>query len=352
MTASIEDVAKRAGVSIATVSRSLRGLPDVAPSTRHRVLVAARELDYVASPFAARLASGRTATVGVVVPFVNRWYYGEFLAGAESQLYASGFDLLLYNLADPDGRQRFFTMMRVRKRVDALLVASLVLTDSEADALLTLGCPIGLLGFARPGFHSSRIDDTRSARTAVEHLLAMGHRRIGLIGGDTDDPMRFTPPLHRRSGYLRALQDAGIEYRADFEELGYYTVAGGEHAAEVLLDRPDPPTALFAESDEMAFGAIRAIRRRGLRAPQDVAVIGFDDHASAELMDLSTIRQPIGTQAGELTGRVLEALNDPSAEPFDRVVPTELVVRGSTNPARSVYQHCSVASSPATNQAD
>jgi len=121
MTASIEDVAKRAGVSIATVSRSLRGLPDVAPSTRHRVLVAARELDYVASPFAARLASGRTATVGVVVPFVNRWYYGEFLAGAESQLYASGFDLLLYNLADPDGRQRFFTMMRVRKRVDALL---------------------------------------------------------------------------------------------------------------------------------------------------------------------------------------------------------------------------------------
>ena len=203
MTASIEDVAKRAGVSIATVSRSLRGLPDVAPSTRHRVLVAARELDYVASPFAARLASGRTATVGVVVPFVNRWYYGEFLAGAESQLYASGFDLLLYNLADPDGRQRFFTMMRVRKRVDALLVASLVLTDSEADALRTLGCPIGLLGFARPGFHSSRIDDTRSARTAVEHLLAMGHRRIGLIGGDTEDPMRFTPPLHRRSGYIR-----------------------------------------------------------------------------------------------------------------------------------------------------
>jgi DNA-binding LacI/PurR family transcriptional regulator len=243
-------------------------------------------------------------------------------------------------------------MMRVRKRVDALLVASLVLTDSEADALLTLGCPIGLLGFARPGFHSSRIDDTRSTRTAVEHLLAMGHRRIGLIGGDTDDPMRFTPPLHRRSGYIRALQDAGIDYRADFEELGYYTVAGGEHAAELLLDQPDPPTALFAESDEMAYGAIRAIRRRGLRVPQDVAVIGFDDHASAELMDLSTIRQPIGTQAGELTGRVLEALNDPSAEPFDRIVPTELVVRGSTDPARSVYQHCPVAPSAATNRAD
>jgi LacI family transcriptional regulator, repressor for deo operon, udp, cdd, tsx, nupC, and nupG len=337
MTASIEDVAKRAGVSIATVSRSLRGLPDVAPSTRHRVLLAARELDYVASPFAARLASGRTATVGVVVPFVNRWYYGEFLAGAEAQLFAGGFDLLLYNLADPAGRQRFFTMMRVRKRVDALLVASLVLSDSEADALLTLGCPIGLLGFARPGFHSTRIDDTASARTAVDHLHAMGHRKIGLIGGDTEDPMRFTPPLHRRSGYIGALQDAGLEYRADYEELGYYTVAGGEHAAEILLDRPDPPTALFAESDEMAFGAIRAIRRRGLRVPEDVAVIGFDDHASSQLMDLSTIRQPVAAQAGELTGRVLAALNEPSTKPYDRIVPTDLVIRGSTDLARSVY---------------
>jgi LacI family transcriptional regulator, repressor for deo operon, udp, cdd, tsx, nupC, and nupG len=337
MTASIEDVAKRAGVSIATVSRSLRGLPDVAPSTRDRVLVAARELDYVASPFAARLASGRTATVGVVVPFVNRWYFAEFLGSAEAQLHAGGFDLLLYNLADPEGRQHFFTMMRVRKRVDALIVASLVLTDVEADALLALECPVGLLGFARAGFHSSRIDDRRSSRIAVEHLLALGHRRIALIGGDTDDPMRFTPPLHRREGYVAALADAGIDYRADYEELGFFTVEGGERAADVLLSRPDPPTALFAESDEMAYGAIRAIRRRRLRVPQDVAVIGFDDHASAALMDLSTIRQPVVQQAAELTDRVLAALGDPSVEPFDRIVPTELVVRGSSDRSRSVY---------------
>src|SRR6478735_12375009 len=106
MTASIEDVAKRAGVSIATVSRSLRGLPDVAPSTRHRVLVAARELDYVASPFAARLASGRTSTIGVVVPFVDRWYFAQVLGGLESQLVAGGYDVLLYNLADTPGRER------------------------------------------------------------------------------------------------------------------------------------------------------------------------------------------------------------------------------------------------------
>src|SRR6476661_1358112 len=170
MTASIEDVAKRAGVSIATVSRSLRGLPDVAPSTRHRVLVAARELDYVASPFAARLASGRTATVGVVVPFVNRWFFAEVIDTVETSLRKAGFDLLLYNLGDETGRSRFFDVMPMRKRVDAVLVVSLVLSDEEITALESLGCPVGLLGFPRSGFLSTRIDDIESAKAAVTHL--------------------------------------------------------------------------------------------------------------------------------------------------------------------------------------
>src|ERR1700744_4493793 len=158
MTASIEDVARRAGVSIATVSRSLRGLPDVAASTRDRVLAAARELDSVASPFAARLASGRSATVGVVVPFVNRWYFAEVLGAVESVLHPAGYDLLLYNLGDEAGRQRFFELMPVRKRGDALVIAGLVLSDREAAALQALLCPIGMLGIERDGFHSSRID--------------------------------------------------------------------------------------------------------------------------------------------------------------------------------------------------
>ena len=122
MAASIEDVARLAGVSIATVSRALRGLPDVATTTRDRVLDAAAELDYVASPFAARLASGRTATVGVVVPFVNRWFFAEVIDTVETALRKAGFDLLLYNLGDEAGRTRFFDVMPMRKRVDAVLV--------------------------------------------------------------------------------------------------------------------------------------------------------------------------------------------------------------------------------------
>lgn len=357
MATSIEDVARLAGVSIATVSRALRGLPDVAAHTRDRVLAAATELDYVASPFAARLASGRTATVGVVVPFVNRWFFAEVIATVESVLRRSGFDLLLYNLGDEQGRSRFFEVMPMRKRVDAVLVVSLVLSDDELGALEVLNRPVGLLGLQRPGLLSCRIDDEAGARTGVAHLLELGHRRIGLIGGDTDDPMRFTPPLHRRDGYREALLAAGIEPDPDLEALGYFTVAGGAEAARRLLDQPDRPTALFAESDEMAFGALATARRMGLRVPEDVAVVGFDDHVHADLMDLSTISQPVGEQALDITTRLLGAIGAADSEPTDGsaaedepsashvpgaaadavVLPTRLVVRGSTDRSSSVY---------------
>jgi LacI family transcriptional regulator, repressor for deo operon, udp, cdd, tsx, nupC, and nupG len=335
--ASIEDVARLAGVSIATVSRALRGLPDVAQSTRERVLDAARQLDYVASPFAARLASGRTATVGVVVPFVNRWFFAEVIDTVETALRKSGFDLLLYNLGDSEGRSRFFDVMPMRKRVDAVLVSSLVLTEDEITSLASLSCPIGLLGFDHPGFLSTRIDDVGSARTAVGHLLELGHRRIGLIGGDTDDPMRFTPPLHRQDGYHEALRDAGIEPDPELEVLGYFTIDGGREACERLVSLPDRPTAIFAESDEMAYGALWTLRRHGLRVPQDVAVIGFDDHANAAMMDLSTMRQPVAEQALDVSTRLLAAIAADSAISDEVVLPTEMIVRGSTDASRSVF---------------
>lgn len=335
MVASIEDVARRAGVSIATVSRALRGLPDVATSTRDRVLQAAADLNYVASPFAARLASGRTATVGLVVPFVNRWFFAEVIATVEYALRRGGFDLLLYNLGDAGGRARFFDVMPMRKRVDAVLIASLMLEEAEFTALTDLGRPVGLLGLQRKGYLSACIDDVASARMAVEHLLSLGHRRIALIGGDTDDPMAFTPPLHRRDGYRDALQAAGVEIDPALEHLGYFTVEGGREATRYLLAQSERPTAIFAESDEMAYGALREIRDAGLRVPEDIAVVGFDDQPLSELMDLTTVRQPVADQALDVTTRLLaliaEADGDPARDPAV-ILPTELIVRGSTVP--------------------
>jgi DNA-binding LacI/PurR family transcriptional regulator len=333
MVASIEDVARHAGVSIATVSRALRGLPDVASSTRDRVLAAASELNYVASPFAARLASGRTTTVGLVVPFVNRWFFAEVIATVETALRQAGFDLLLYNLGDQEGRARFFDVMPMRKRVDGVLVASIVLEDTEFDALADLKRPLGLLGLEREGVLSTRIDDVAAARAAVDHLVALGHRRIALIGGDTDDPMAFTPPLHRRDGYRDALAAAGLDADPQWEHLGYFTVEGGRDAARRLLALDDRPSAIFAESDEMAYGALREIRDAGLRVPEDLAVIGFDDQPLSDLMRLSSIRQPVAEQALDITTRLLALIAEDTDEPPSNasvVLPTELVARGST----------------------
>jgi DNA-binding LacI/PurR family transcriptional regulator len=332
MVASIEDVARHAGVSIATVSRALRGLPDVAAATRDRVLAAATELNYVASPFAARLASGRTTTVGLVVPFVSRWFFGEVIATVEAALRHAGFDLLLYNLGDAEGRGRFFDVMPMRKRVDGVLVASLVLDDAEFSALVELNRPVGLLGLERDGFLSARIDDVGAARAAVDHLVGLGHRRIGLIGGDTDDPMAFTPPLHRRDGYRDALQAAGLDADPALEHLGYFTVEGGRAATRRLRALPERPTAIFAESDEMAYGALREIGRAGLRVPEDIAVIGFDGQPFAELMDLSTVRQPVAEQALDITTRLLRLIagDEDAATAPAVVLPTELIARAST----------------------
>ena len=271
------------------------------------------------------------------MPFVNRWFFAEVIDTVETALRQAGYDLLLYNLGDEAGRARFFDVMPMRKRVDGVLVASLVLSDDETAALQSLGCPVGLLGFARPGFLSTRIDDVESARLAVTHLTDLGHRRIGLIGGDTDDPMRFTPPLHRADGYHTALRAVGVEPDPTLEVLGYFTIDGGEQACRTLLERADPPTAIFAESDEMAYGAMRALRRMGRRVPEDVAIIGFDDHSTAELMDLSTVRQPVAEQALDVSTRLLAAVGTQVEVEADVVLPTEIVVRGSTDPSHTVY---------------
>ncbi|WP_322768007.1 LacI family DNA-binding transcriptional regulator [Frankia sp. Cr1] len=314
MSGSIEEVAALAGVSTATVSRALRGLPNVAESTRIRVVAAAAQLLYVASPQASRLASGRTGTVGVVVPYVTRWFFAQIISGAEAVLRAGGLDLLLYNLGDDAGRARFFDAVPLRKRVDAVLVLCLPLTPMEIEVLQALNVPVVVVGAAVPGFAGVRIDDVAGATVAVRHLINLGHRRIGLISGgatgegsDDREPMRFTAPTDRRRGYRHALRSAGIPLDSRLEAAGHFTVRGGEQAMAELLSAQAPPTAVFAESDEMAMGALRTLRRAGLRVPDDLSVVGFDGHEMAELFDLTTIVQPVVRQ-GEIAAQLLLSL--------------------------------------------
>ncbi|MBE8522098.1 LacI family DNA-binding transcriptional regulator [Amycolatopsis sp. H6(2020)] len=332
---SIRDVAKQAQVSTATASRALRGLPSVTAETRARVERAAAELDYVIPFNASSLASGRTNSIGIVVPFVSRWFFGTVIAGAETVLREAGLDLVVYGVPDEPSRARFFTEMPVRRRVDAILVLCLPLTRWETDALLALRVPVVLVGSTADGVSSVRIDDFAGATHAVRHLVELGHRRIGLLGETDPPPHGFTTPGRRRNGYLRALAEAGIEPEPALEAAGRFTAADGQVAMDRLLALRNPPTAVFAMSDEMAFGALQALRRTGVDVPTGMSVIGYDDHELAAALDLSTIAQPVVAQGERAAGLLLDQLQRQAA-PTEVVLPTELIRRGTTGPAAAL----------------
>lgn len=335
MTVKITEVARVAGVSASTVSRALRGRSGVSEEVRDEITRIAAELGYTASRHASSLASGRTSTVGVIAPYVGRWFFGHVLDAAEHELSAAGYDLLLYNVATDETRNRFFTRMPARKRVDAVL-SLLIPTEEEADVLRSLGLPLGIVvGEPRPGFTTVGIDDHAGARLAVRHLVNLGHRRIGMLGTGPTAPMHWTTPLTRRAAYLDVLADAGIPYDPRLDLDGGYTVEGGERAMTELLAADNPPTAVFAQSDEMAMGALRALRRHRLQTPQDISIVGFDDHELAEVVGLTTVAQPVAEQGAELARLLLKQLASPS-EPAPEYVemPVRLVLRETTAPPR------------------
>jgi DNA-binding LacI/PurR family transcriptional regulator len=224
--------------------------------------------------------------------------------------------------------------MPLRRRVDALIVLNLPLSKPEAEALVSMEVPIAVLGTRIPGCWHVSIDNAEGASTAVRHLINLGHRRIGMITGALGDPRGFTTPIVRQHAYRSVLAQADIPYEPELEARGNFGIDEGASAMAKLLSLPDPPTAVFAESDQMAFGALRTLNRMGLRAPDDVSVIGFDNHETAELLDLTTIAQPVAHQGELLARQILDALSGASEEPTRVVVPTRLVVRGTTGAAR------------------
>jgi DNA-binding LacI/PurR family transcriptional regulator len=331
--ASIVDVARLAGVSVATVSRALRGLPNVSEATRERVLSAAAELEYIASPLAAALVTGRTHSVGVIASYAGRWFFAEALRGIEEGLRDSGYDLVLHVLPEGARREQFFVGLPVRRRVDALAVVGLQLTPAELETLRHLQIPIIGVAEPLPGVHTERIDNEQAAGLAVRHLLDLGHRRIAMIGGGPSaDPEAV--PAARSRGFTAALRGLAPVAVVD----GRFTPEGGACAMAELLAGPERPTAVFCQSDEMAFGALQAIHRAGLRCPDDVSVIGFDDHELAAAFDLTTVAQPVAEQGAAAARRLTAALDGSAPGPAfgpseDSLHPVRLVPRGTTAPA-------------------
>lgn len=330
---SIAEVARAAGVSTATVSRVMRDVSGVSERTRQRVRAVAADFRYEASPSASRLATGRTGAVGIVVPYVTQWFFAQVIHGAEQVLRQHDLDVLLYNASDTQARARVFEQRLLHQRVDAVLVLTFPLTDVEEQGLRELNKPVAIVGASIADCASVRIDDFASAGKVVQHLINLGHEHIGLISGHPDEPMGFTAPADRRRGWREVLIASGLELERCPEVYGDFTVASGAQAMAEMLSQPNPPTAVFAESDEMAVGAIRTLRRAGLAVPADMSVAGFDDHELADLFDLTTVAQP-AQREGRLAAEYLIDALDHGAETTSAAITidTQLMIRGSTSP--------------------
>jgi len=332
---SIEDVAQRAGVSTATVSRALSGNGPVSAAAREKVAEAATALDYVVSSTASSLASGRTKNVGLMVPYLARWFFTSVIEGAQQALMRHGYDVTLYNLSGSVAeRETVFDVFLQRKRIDGIITVSLKLSFAEVERLHAFGKPVVGVGGPIDGVRTLTLDDDAVSSLATGHLLALGHTHIAHIGGSEDYDLEFHIPTNRRHGYEAALRKAGIEPRPEFFATADFTIQGGYHAAKQLLGNPlRRPTAIFASSDEMAIGCILAARDLGLVVPRDISIIGIDGHELSEFFGLTTVSQYPQAQ-GEHAVEILMNLLVPGKHPEipeNTPIGYDLVVRSSTS---------------------
>jgi DNA-binding LacI/PurR family transcriptional regulator len=330
--ARIADVAARAGVGVATVSRVLNGRSGVRPSTQQRVVEAIEALNYRPSSLARSLSLQRTMVVAALLPWFTNPSAVQRVRGIVDGLSGSRYDLMVFDIESEGRQRRAFELFDRGERADGLLVVSTLPPEPEVDRLRAAGIPCVLIDAVHPSFPSIAVDDVAGGEIATRHLVALGHRRIALIG-DPPPEFRFEWSRDRTRGYERALASAGIEMRSELVREGTRLPDVARAVATELLSLPERPTAVFAASDTQAIGVLEAARALGIQVPEELSVIGFDDIEVASYVGLTTVRQPLvrsGRRGAEL---LLEALAGERVEPLRELLPLELVVRGTTGPA-------------------
>ncbi|HWI64884.1 MAG TPA: LacI family DNA-binding transcriptional regulator [Symbiobacteriaceae bacterium] len=331
----IRDLAKRAGVSVATVSRVLNNYPDVSEETKQKVLALVQETNFRPSNAARSLVTRRSNIIGVFFlqdhmnSMVIHPFFQEVVVSFKRAVGTRGYDLLFFTSQKP-GDGDFTYLKRCRHHaIDGVVLMGANRTDPQMAELTASGIPcmsvdVDMLG-SRAGYVMS--NNQAGARQAVRHLANLGHKRIALINGHPSS----RPGYDRLIGYQEAMAEAGLPFRQDHVKIFDFTWQYGYEAMQELLNLPEPPTAVFAAADLVAMGAIKAIRERGLHVPEDIAMVGFDDVEVASMVHpaLTTVAQDkdgLGRVAGENLVRLIE---DPSFTPPIITLPTELVIRES-----------------------
>ncbi len=326
----IRKVAELAGVSVATVSRTLKTPEKVSPQTRDRVNAAVEQAGYRPNLMAVQFRSRKTRNLVVLVPAIANVFFARVISGIQEAAQAFDYRVLLCNTLGREDVEIAYAELVHAHQADGLIqlrafnpFAETCLHDNALPPMVN-ACEV----LDTPPCPTVRLDNRAAARAMTEHLLALGHRRIGLIKGPQGSPLT----RERIAGYEDALNDAGIALDPELLRRGNFTLQAGYEAAGQLLDNPNRPTAIFCENDEMAIGAMQRIRQSGLRVPQDVSVAGFDDIPFAAFSDppLTTIAQPaeaFGRHAVEML--VAQFEHRLLATPH-LILPYNLIVRGST----------------------
>jgi LacI family transcriptional regulator len=330
VTVTIYDVAREAGVSMATVSRVVNNNPNVKPQTRKKVFEAIERLGYRPNAVARGLASKKTTTVGVVIPDISNSIFSEVARGIEDIANMYHYNIILCNADKRKDKEIRVINTLLEKQVDGLLFMGGTVTEEHIQAFRTSSVPIVLCATTDENsqYPSVDIDHEAAAYDAVVELLRQGHRKIGMISGPLQDPANG---YSRYQGYKRAMEQAGLVVSDDYVRIGNYRYESGIETMKHFLDLKDRPTAVFTATDEMALGAIHQIQDYGLRVPNDMSIISVDNTRMASMVrpQLTTVAQPM-YDIGAVSMRLLTKLMKNEAVDNPRVVlPHELITRES-----------------------
>jgi LacI family transcriptional regulator len=332
----IREIAREAGVSIATVSRVMNGRPDVAPETRETVLRVVRDHGFSTNRSARALSGGRTGLVGMTTPMMHAAYFAFVLSGASEALYEQDMRAIVCPTLHEHEREVTLLDRLVHGTTDGAIIQLPEESSDELKALMNGGYPVVVVDPRLPldeDIPCVSAAHAAGARAAANHLLALGHRRIAAITG----PKGWVATEERRNGYHASLAAAGVLPEQELEAEANWQIGRGFTAASVLLDLDPRPTAIFAFNDNMAIGTLQAARARGIRVPEDLSVVGFDDLEEAALVTppLTTVRQPLAEMGRMAVSLLLRLLDKQRVEALRIELATKLVVRGSTAPVPS-----------------
>jgi LacI family transcriptional regulator len=333
--ATITEVAARAGVGVGTVSRVLNGHAHVAQATRARVRRAIAELEYRPSTRARHLSTGRTHAIGVLAPFIVTPSVVERLRGIVETTAGTPYGLVMFSASTPAERAECYERVLADDRVDGWVVLSLPAREDERAALETTQTPVVLVDVQRgDGLPGVFVDDVAGGRLVAEHLVALGHERIAFLGDDPHPDFGFSSAQRRLAGFTEALAAAGRPHEPALLRTGPYGRDTARALAAELLGDADPPTAIFAASDEQALGVLEAAAAAGIPVPDALSVVGFDDVELARWAGLTTVRQRLRDSGARGAELLLELLSDvpPAERPPREELRLELVVRRTTGP--------------------